>query len=100
MEVSSRLSSDGSVVTISIQGSFDFNTHKAFRDAYRHYQPDLHYVVDLSRTTRLDSSALGMLLLLREHAGGDRTRLTIRGCQGGVRELLNVSRFEHLFNIE
>lgn len=100
MEISSRLSSDGRVVTISIQGPFDFNSHKVFRDAYKQYPSDLHYIVDLNQTTRLDSSALGMLLLLHDHAGGDRSRLTIRGCQSEIREVLNVSRFERLFNIE
>ena len=39
-------------------------------------------VVDFSKTDYLDSSALGMLLLLREHAGGESSDITISNTSG------------------
>ncbi|MDX1589306.1 MAG: STAS domain-containing protein, partial [Oleiphilaceae bacterium] len=57
------------------------------------------YVVDMNTTTYLDSSALGMLLLLRDYAGGDRADVRIENCNGDVRRILTISNFEQLFDI-
>ena len=72
MAISTQLSADGQELTIAIQGRFDFGAHQAFRDAYERVDgTPKRYQVDLQGTTYLDSSALGMLLLLRDHAGGE-----------------------------
>ncbi len=100
MTISSRLSADGEQLTISIQGRFDFNTHQAFRDAYQRLAATpRRYVVDLDGATYLDSSALGMLLLLRDHAGGDEADIRLTHCNAAVRKVLSVSNFEQLFAI-
>lgn len=100
MTINSTLSNDGKTVTISVQGQFDFTTHKSFRAAYQQYAPDLNYVLDLSRTDRVDSSALGMMLLLREHAGGERARIRVQGCSAAIKSVFDVSNFGRLFSIE
>lgn len=100
MPIDTRRSDDGQTLTIRVQGRFDFSTHQAFRDAYEHSDPSVQaYVIDLSETTYLDSSALGMLLLLRDHAGGDNARVAIENCNGDVRRILSISNFEQLFSI-
>lgn len=86
-------------VTIRIDGRFDFSLHREFRDAYRNHPGDYHYRIDLGSTEYLDSSALGMLLLLREHAGGDRASVELTGARPEVRKLLEVARFDQLFRI-
>lgn len=57
------------------------------------------YVVNLQGTTYMDSSALGMLLLLRDHAGGDEADIRLLNCSPDVRKILSVSNFEQLFVI-
>ena len=57
------------------------------------------YIVDLSATEYLDSSALGMLLLLREHAGGESSNIRISKASPEVKKILDVANFEKLFNI-
>ena len=57
------------------------------------------YVVDLKDATYLDSSALGMLLLLRDHAGGDSSQVKIVNCNADVKKILSISNFEQLFTI-
>ncbi|GAB6389697.1 STAS domain-containing protein [Stutzerimonas marianensis] len=100
MTISSQLSADGQELTITIQGRFDFNAHQAFRDAYQRVDcTPKRYVVDLSGATYLDSSALGMLLLLRDHAGGDKADIRLIKCNPDVRKVLSVSNFEQLFAI-
>ncbi|WP_017939562.1 STAS domain-containing protein [Zestomonas thermotolerans] len=100
MAISSQLSSDGQELTISIQGRFDFSLHQAFRDAYE--RADIRprrYVIDLEGTNYLDSSALGMLLLLRDYAGGDDALISLINCNPDVRKILGISNFGQLFQI-
>jgi anti-anti-sigma factor len=47
----------------------------------------------------LDSSALGMLLLLRDHAGGEHARIRLVNCSSDVRKILTISNFSKLFHI-
>ena len=101
MAISSTLSSDGSELTIRIQGRFDFSAHQDFRGSYEKLdKKPSAYVVDMSDTTYLDSSALGMLLLLRDHAGGDESKITIAQCSSDVKKILTISNFEQLFTIQ
>ena len=100
MPIQTRRSDDGKTLIIRIEGRFDFSTHQSFRDAYEHGDPAVRsFVVDLSQTTDLDSSALGMLLLLRDYAGGDNARISIENCNSDVRRILSISNFEQLFAI-
>jgi anti-anti-sigma factor len=100
MAITSLLSSDGQELTILIQGRFDFGAHHEFRSAYeRVNSTPQRYVVDLQDTTYLDSSALGMLLLLRDHAGGDSAQISLLNCNPDVRKILAISNFQQLFKI-
>ena len=99
MSISVTKSDDGKSVTLSINGRFDFSLHKDFRDAYRDKAPGMKYVINMRNTEYMDSSALGMLLLLREHAGGDSSDISIEGCQDDIRKILTISNFNKLFTI-
>lgn len=100
MPIQARREDDGQTLIISIDGRFDFSTHQAFRDAYEHGDLTIQtFVVDLSETTYLDSSALGMLLLLRDYAGGDNASISIENCNNDVRRILSISNFDQLFAI-
>lgn len=100
MAIWSSESQDGNELTIKIQGRFDFSAHQEFRDSYEKTKEDPQgYVVDMKDTTYLDSSALGMLLLLRDHAGGDKSSIKIVNCNPDVKKILTISNFEQLFSI-
>jgi HptB-dependent secretion and biofilm anti anti-sigma factor len=43
---------------------------------------------------------LGMLLLLRDHAGGERSNIEIVNCSQDVKKILLISNFEQLFVIQ
>lgn len=91
----------GDELTIRIKGRFDFSSHQAFRDSYEKAAGEVsQYVIDMQDTTYLDSSALGMLLLLRDRAGGDSARIRIENCRPDVKKILTISNFEQLFRIE
>ncbi len=102
MSLNTSVSEDGSKVTITIDGRFDFGVHREFRNAYEKAETkasNAKYVVDLSGTDYMDSSALGMLLLLREHAGGDNADVTVTNCRPVIREILDIANFDKLFKI-
>jgi anti-anti-sigma factor len=101
MAINSSISADGSELTIAIQGRFDFSAHQDFRRSYESLDVRPRaFFVDLRETTYLDSSALGMLLLLRDFAGGESSSVKIVNCNPDVRKILTISNFEQLFAIQ
>ncbi len=101
MSISTKFSDDQRELIINVEGRFDFSAHQDFRNAYE-TQPGRasQYAVDMNQTTYLDSSALGMLLLLRDHAGGDSASIRIINCNDDVRKILVISNFGRLFTIQ
>jgi len=88
------------VLTISVSDRFDFSAYQEFRDTYENLadRPD-SFVVDFLAATYLDSSALGMLLLLRDYGGGDDASIELINCNPDVRKILTISNFGQLFDI-
>lgn len=100
MGINTKVSDSGDRVTISVAGKFDFQLYDEFRASYADTTGNgTEYVIDLSGTDYLDSSALGMLLLLREHAGGELSRIEITQASPEVRKILDVANFGKLFKI-
>ncbi len=99
MAVTSHVSADGNQLTIAIKGRFDFAKHQEFRDAYERGSKPNSVVVDLKEATYIDSSALGMLLLLRDRTGGDEGEIKVVNCSQDVRKTLAISNFDKLFDI-
>ena len=100
MSINSMVSENGKTVTIAVSGKFDFQLYDEFRSSYVDTQgAGIQYMVDLSGTDYLDSSALGMLLLLREHAGGEGSKIDIVNASPDVKKILDVANFGKLFEI-
>ncbi len=95
-----KCASGGSRLTIEVEGRFDFGLHSEFRAAYADkVDSNSEVLVDLKAVEYVDSSALGMLLLLREYMGEESANITIAVSSGDVRSILEVSNFEKLFKI-
>ncbi|MCP4877242.1 MAG: STAS domain-containing protein [Gammaproteobacteria bacterium] len=100
MSINTTVSDGGAKVTIAVAGKFDFQLYDEFRASYTNTAGSgIEYVVDLSDTDYLDSSALGMLLLLREHAGGESSAIEISQASPEVRKILDVANFGKLFKL-
>lgn len=100
MAVQMQMLENGALMKISVTGRFDFHAHREFRDAYQRQSAGLKYLVDLRATEYMDSSALGMPLLLREYAGGDHAKILITNARPEIRNILSVANFEKMFVIE
>ena len=101
MSVTTNHPDGSSELVINIRGRFDFSSHQAFKEAYENANEQVEsYLVNMAEATYLDSSALGMLLLLRDYAGGDKAKVSITNCNNDVRKILSIANFEQLFNIK
>ena len=102
MSISKNVSDDGMNVKINIKGRFDYKVSREFHDAYRHVpaRDGIAYYVDLRDVDYMDSSALGMLLVLREHAKCRGGEVTIEHPNEPIDKILKVANFEQLFTID
>ncbi len=94
------LSDDGHELTIAIDGRFDFNLHSDFRSAYRDLPANTRFIIDLGKATFMDSSAMGMMLLLREHAGEKSANIRLKNCNAEIRKILTISNLDKMFVVE
>ena len=96
------VSNEGSKAVLKLTGRFDFNTHREFRGAYEPLvaDPEVRSVtVDFAGVDYLDSSALGMLLMLRDKLGGANKEVALIGVRGNVKQVLDIANFGKLFHI-
>ena len=90
-------------VRIRLNGRFDFSAHRIFRDSYAaslNADDVRELEVDLGAVDYLDSSALGMLLMLREKAEAANKIVSLANCRGSVRQVLDIANFGKLFPIK
>jgi len=98
MAVTANVTDEGNSVLITITGKFDVYLHHDFRACYRNENPKAAYTLDFSGTESLDSSALGIILLLREFAGGENSNISIRGCNENIKKIFKYTSFDKLFS--
>jgi anti-anti-sigma factor len=96
------INTDENLATIAPGSRFDFNTHREFRAAYeRAIESAVRVIhVDLGEVNYLDSSALGMLLLLKDKAEAAGKRVVLVRASGVVSQILEVANFGRLFEIQ
>lgn len=100
MKVTTQVSKDGKEVTIFVRGRFDFSVQQEFRNAYRHQQQRREcYRINLSRAEYMDSSALGMLLLMRDYVDEIKSKLLVEKPSKQIMKILETAHFDKLFNI-
>ncbi|MEN8178008.1 MAG: STAS domain-containing protein [Pseudomonadota bacterium] len=101
MTISTTEYLDGKGVKIKINGRFEFSQHQQFREAYAGIEPEkTSFIIDLTEASYMDSAALGMLLVLRERAGGINSDITLSGYNHVIRQIIEISHFKNLFKLE
>lgn len=93
---------DNERARITLAGRFDFHAHRDFRQCSDEVLADQavkELDINFARVDYLDSSALGMLLLLREKAEGKGKRIVLSGLQGTVKQVLDIANFSKLFTL-
>ena len=88
------------VARISISGRFDFQTHRDFKAGYA---PSLEnpaireFEIELSQVDYLDSSALGIMMLLRERAQSAGKTVVLVRPNPAIVQILDIANFNKLF---
>ena len=100
MGIEIKSGSGSSEFVIAISGRFDFSMNSDFRKVLGESEESVaKYVIDMGAVEDIDSSALGMLLLLRDKAGGDAANIDIIKCNPDIVEMLRMANFQTMFNI-
>ena len=101
MRVDVNVSKDKKEVSISVNERFDFSQHQFFREAYSQSAiKGTKFILDLSQTEYIDSSALGMILLLKDFADNINGTLIISKPSDAVSKVLEIAQFHRLMTIE
>ena len=100
MAITSSISDNGNTLTIVVQGRFDFSALQLFRNAYEKIDPKpSKFIIDLKESDYLDSSALGMLLALKDYAGGESANISIINCNADVKKILVITKLDEFFSV-
>lgn len=100
MELNATVSTDGREMLIVTPERFDFKWHSDLRKAYEKVGAGCErFVIDMRNTEYMDSSALGMLLQLREFTGNRNDAIRIRNVCRSVRDILTIANFDKLMTI-
>lgn len=97
-----RAEVDGDIGRIILSGQFDFSAHREFRQVCEILVANplvKELWVDFQQVVYLDSSALGMLLLLKEKVNSAHKSLALINCQDSVRQVLEIACFGKIFTI-
>lgn len=88
-------------IVINMPERFDFSTHGWFTKTYEEALTKTQKIVlDFSRVTYVDSSALGMMVLLHRQLNAASGHCTIRNANGTAKDILDMANFEKLFGYE
>jgi HptB-dependent secretion and biofilm anti anti-sigma factor len=88
------------IARIVLQGRFDFGSHRDFKASCEEplgASDVCEIEIDMGGVQYLDSSALGMLLILKERAGATNKQVAITNCRGVVKQVLDIAKFGQLF---
>ncbi len=89
---------------LELRGRFDFTAHRSFKQCVRSTGlfsgGASELVIDMQAVEYLDSSALGMLLLLRDKCKAAARPVSLANCTGTVRDVLRVANFDKLFTLQ
>ena len=95
-----NVSENGEKVTITVSGKFNYATFSEFKGTYVGLTEVVNnFDVNLSGVTHMDSSALGMLMILKEHASDLGAKVRLINPSNTAKRTLSVSLFDKLFEI-
>lgn len=92
----------GGGLAIRMSGRMTHADYKGFRDILARINQDgpSRIVFDLAKVEFVDSSALGMLLIVRDAAVQHRREVVLRGATGQVLKLIDIGKLRKYFTVE
>lgn len=97
MTISSS-TADGQL-TIKIGKKLDYNCIQEFRSSYTNNKDQKNVTIDFSETEYIDSSALGMILNMRQDYGEVDGKICLSNCRLHLKKIFKISSFHKHFRI-
>jgi HptB-dependent secretion and biofilm anti anti-sigma factor len=85
---------------IQIPNPFNYSARKDFLPQILKQPVDSELILDFNGVDMLDSSALGILLMVREKSKGSGKKVTLLNCSDNIKKILEVAQFHMLFDIK
>ena len=85
---------------IRLPSRFDYSYHRQFGEQYTPLIESVvckEIIMDFSQVEYLDSSALGMMVLLQKKAAGQSIKVKIKGARGATDEILKMANMQKIF---
>ncbi len=101
MLASTIVKNDSIIITLS--GSFNFLDQASFRKSYENQinGKAKNYILDFRHVTFIDSSSLGMILLLNDYISDNiKNKITLINANPEVLKIFKVANFQQLFHIK
>lgn len=89
----------GGRVNIMLPNVFTFDCRDGLRQAMLESTAGTMYELDFRKVERMDSSALGMLLLLRSNSKGE-SLVVLKNVRPQILKILQIANFQKLFQID
>lgn len=100
MAIMSSKLDDKFCLTITVRGRFDYHSSGKFRHHYEKYgDKPSKFIIDMTQMESLDSTAIGLLLMLKGNAG-DKKEVILKNPNEIIERVLNVSKIDRMFTIE
>lgn len=102
INVVTKLSDNDTTFTIGVNGDFSFSLLHEFRNAYSSNDASSakNVVIDMRMTDTVDSSALGMLLNMKQHLNKADGEIHIINCNKFVGKIFDITNFNKKFAID
>ncbi len=95
-----HLNKSNNELQVKVSGRFDFSVHQDFRKLSDEAAKGVSSIsIDLERTEYVDSSALGMLLVLRDKVDNQQNVIKIINARPEVKKILTIANFDKLFTL-
>ena len=100
-QIVSEVKDNGETLFIKIDGVFSFELNRQFSDTYRSAPESVErFVIDFSQVEYVDSSALGILLVMKktgeEHGVNE---FSLINCRQNIADVMLVCHFDDIFNL-
>ncbi len=88
------------VEILRLPSRFDYSHHRQFSDSYAPYIDNdsiKEVVLDFSHVEYLDSSALGMMVMMQKKITAKGKTVKVNGARGATEEILKMANMQKLF---
>ena len=88
------------VETLRLPSRFDYSYHRQFGEMYAPMVESAickEIILDFTQVEYLDSSALGMMVLLQKKFSTNNRKIRIKGARGATEEILKMANMQKIF---